>query len=130
MFNPAPLSVINRVKYFQVLPLNYVVKTQFNLNGDIAAIYKDEFIKYSQHKGSNYSFEPPLKFKEVAFSGVYDKINRYPITMLFIMEGEGAVTFPGRGVVNVKRGDLIMFPTHFTHPYELSGPNLKIMVPT
>jgi len=129
MFNPTPISTIIRIRKFQQLPLNYIEKTRFDSNEKLATIYKNLYIDYSRKNGCDFMFEFPTSFREVSFSGVYDKIQNYPVTAFFITEGTGMFTFNGRGTVNVVKGDALLFPTHFTHLYELSGSNLKIMVP-
>jgi Cupin-like domain len=136
MFNPVPIGVINTIKTIENSPMYYIAKSTFDLTRDIRNVYAEEMMKYKKFKldiinGSKiFPDILPQNFKEVTINGHYEKHQMYPLTMIFVKEGTAYIVFYGRDkIVRLRKGEFIIFPSHFTYPYEVTGINLKIIVP-
>lgn len=136
MFNPAPYEVITTIKNIEAAPTYYIAKTHFDLTKNIRDVYAEELARYKHIKLDHVQgvkFFPdivPEKFTEITINGHYEKLQPYALSFIFAVEGQGAIIFHGRQkTLGLAKGELIMFPSHFTFPYELTGINLKIIVP-
>jgi quercetin dioxygenase-like cupin family protein len=144
MFNPVPYNTLISIKKLQNLAMKFIGLRENNEVDNIndinyADIWKIEVERYSIHvlQPNGTNIIPPLhldslpkKHKIIDTHGhPYTQFENYPITLIFILDGTGTITFHGRRQkIKLKKGMSIIFPTHFTYLYSIEG-NLKLILP-
>lgn len=144
MYNPVPYDTLISIKRLQNVAMKFVGIRENNPVEEIhqtnyGDVWKQEVERYSFHvlQPNGTNIIPPLhvdslptKHKVVDTQGhPYNTFQEYPITLIFILDGSGTITFHGRRQkIKLKKGMSIIFPTHFTYIYSIEG-NLKLILP-
>lgn len=53
---------------------------------------------------------------------------KLPLVFMLVVSGKGSIIFVSKNEYELDPGDVIIFPNHFTYPYQTTG-NLKILIP-
>ena len=111
----------------------YIEIDTFNMNDNMKDVYQQVLTKYKSFKMNGDAIPDiiPTSFKEVVIGNNIKTIDcNYPLVVIFVTEGSAFVKFHFRYFdQEVKKGQYIVFPNHFTFPYEVQSRNLKVIVP-
>lgn len=150
MFNDMPMNIYNSVcilednnkHYIQVyknILSDYVCNKYSNQTGIVDDqimhdIYKKTVVEYYEGKlfsiGINIK-EPPIPENFTIFNSerpLETISQKYPIIVMMMVKGMGALTIRGYADTMLKAGDIVCFPHHFTYSYYFKG-HLKFICP-
>jgi hypothetical protein len=126
--------VINAILTMSNSPTYFILKT--NEGGeekDYAAVFKKMVQRYVDEREEMTLplFDIPKEYRVHCTLGVnwFHRECNLPLVFMIILDGKGSLQLHKRAELEIERGDVILFPNHFTFPYQTSG-NLKILVPT
>ena len=134
MFNPTPMNIIREANIYKNAPTYFISKRVFEEYLNISDYYSKEIERYKDTilkvAGTGLpEFKPPTKFTTHTMNGQnYSKIQNYPLYFFLFTGGKGIVNLNSRGRITLNKGDLLIFPNHFTFPWTIEG-NLKFIVP-
>lgn len=150
MFNPLPIPLIKEIhsfynspRYFisidNALSINfcdkYYTRTGTLKETEITDVCIHEVNKYNQNKMVPANIQMPHfdisdNSNLIDTEGIgYTTCQKYPLSIFLIIDGNGVINIINRCKVVLRKGDVVIFPNHFTFPWGISG-NLKFIVPS